>query len=50
MKYKICGKSHKHGAGRFEENPRDYLGHRASHCTTGREGYIGYWLKEDKTK
>ncbi|BBO76919.1 hypothetical protein DSCW_43360 [Desulfosarcina widdelii] len=30
-----CGKRHVHGAGRIEDNPLDYLGHRTAHCHDG---------------
>lgn len=40
-----CGRQHSHGAGRLDEDPYTFLGHRGSHCTgrelaIARRGYV----------
>jgi hypothetical protein len=38
LKCPHCGKKHYHGAGPRGGDPREYLGHRSSHCAKG--GYV----------
>ena len=42
----LCGKRHTHGGGRLGGNPRELLGHRASHCLQRIPGDHGYILIE----
>lgn len=41
-----CGKKHTHGAGSFDANPKDFLGHRLAHCENVKSN--GYVLVEQK--
>ena len=34
-----CGGQHIHGAGRIDENPDNFLGHRAAECGKSSKGY-----------
>lgn len=40
-----CGRRHVHGAGLPTEDPRDFQGHRVSHCSTKVSGDRGYILR-----
>lgn len=39
-----CGRQHVHGGGRPDQNPRDFEGHRLSHCLQQVPGDRGYML------
>ena len=39
-----CGRPHVHGGGLPDEDPRDFEGHRASHCLKPVSGDRGYFL------
>lgn len=41
-----CGKRHIHGAGRLQDNPHDFLGHRISHCINRLDVVRSYELVE----
>ena len=41
-----CGKRHTHGAGRPQDNPQDFLGHRIAHCSNNIALGRGYDLVE----
>lgn len=45
----LCGKSHVHGAGGPDYNPRKLLGHRWPHCKKHIPGNKGYVLVEEET-
>ena len=42
-----CGKEHKHGAGRINEDPDPHLGHRAAHCEFVEPNEQGYILVKE---
>jgi hypothetical protein len=46
----FCGSRHQHGAGALNEDPRQLLGHRSTHCVTHSNGYILTTNREDHGK
>ena len=43
-----CHQEHTHGGGKTDGDPRDLLGHRVSHCTTGPGVGGGYVLTANR--
>jgi len=39
-----CGKEHRHGGGRLEDDPYRLLGHRSAHCLNHSGSEAGYVL------
>jgi len=46
----LCGKRHVHGLGPLAGDPKDYLGHRVSHCLQPHPHDRGYILALDETR